>query len=432
MTSELGFPHGSSRSVAVTSELADGLPPSVRALRSAFDTAALSLTVGAEEELLLVGHRDDRLAPAARDAIDALGGDDRYQVEFRSSQIELVTRPCLSAADVGRELAAARVDLAEALRGRARAVACGSHPTAYGVGPMTDRDRYHAIARDNRWAARRMLTCGLHVHVALANGDRALAVYNALRGYVPEFAALAANSPFHQSEDSGSSSARLHLNRSLSRHGVPPAFPDWSAYSDFVAWGRAGGAIPDPSYHWWDLRLHPAHGTIEVRACDAQTELGDAVALVGFAQTLVAWLAGRYDRGESLPVYDSYRIAEGLWMAAHTHVHGALLDLETGERESLGPRIGRLLEELAPIASELGTERELVRVALLARRRGADRQRERVGRAGIGELVDWLAERTLASAYGYLARSGVAVAPAVDVADVSSAVGAASSFPLRR
>jgi carboxylate-amine ligase len=185
-------------------------------------------------------------------------------------------------------------------------------------------------------------------------------------------------------------------------------FRDWSAYGEFVAWGRAGGSIPDPGYHWWDLRLHPGHGTLEIRACDAQTELADAVALVGFAQTLVAWLAGRYDRGERLAVHDSYRISESLWMGARSGAGGTLLDLQTGKRVRVAARIGGLLDELAPVAAELGTERELARASLLTRACGADRQRERVDRLGIDGLVDWLAERTLASARAYLVRAGVA------------------------
>jgi carboxylate-amine ligase len=129
---------------------------------------------------------------------------------------------------------------------------------------------------------------------------------------------------------------------------------------------------------------------------------------VGLAQTLVAWLAGRYDRGETLAVHDSYRISESLWIAARDGAHAALPDLETGEREPVARRLGRLLDELAPVAAELGTERELARVSLLSRVCGAERQRERVRRLGVDGLVDWLAQRTLVSARHYLVRTGVA------------------------
>ena len=281
----LGTPHATT-AVKPRSYWPDG--DGSRRLRMAFDAAALSLTVGAEEELMLVDRQTDRLLPVIEEVLGRMDGDGRFHAEFRAAQAELVTRPCLSASDVGRELAVARIELADTLGEHARLVACGTHPTAHSVGPVTDGERYGAIAADNPWAALHLLTCGLHVHVALASADRALAVYNALRSYLPEFAALGANSPFHRSADTGAASTRLQMNRHLARHGVPPAFRDWNAYAEFAAWGRAGGSIPDPSYHWWDLRLHPGHGTLEIRACDAQTDLADAVALVGMAQTLVA------------------------------------------------------------------------------------------------------------------------------------------------
>lgn len=196
-------------------------------------------------------------------------------------------------------------------------------------------------------------------------------------------------------------------NRFLVRHGVPPAFRDWNAYAEFTAWGRIGGSIPDASYHWWDLRLHPGHGTLEIRACDVQTDLADAVALVGLTQTLVAWLAGRQDAGEQLAVHDSHRISESLWIGARSGVRGALLDLDTGEPEPVRGRIGRLLEQLVPVAVELGTDRELGRVSLLSRAGGAERQRDVVRERGRSVLLEWLATQTLASAQSYLIRAGV-------------------------
>jgi glutamate---cysteine ligase / carboxylate-amine ligase len=379
----------------------------VHRLRTAFDSSALSLTVGAEEELLLVDVDETRLVPAGPHVSEIMGDDGRFHTEFRQAQTEIVTRPCLSAEDAGRELALARLELGEGLIDQARLVACGAHPTARDAGPVTDGERYRAIAEGNPWAALHMLTCGLHVHVAVGDADRALAVHNALRSYLPELAALAANSPYHHAADAGTASVRMHLNRTLARHGVPPAFRDWDEYAGFVSWGDAGRSIPDPTHHWWDLRLNPRLGTIELRVFDAQTELADAAALVGLAQTLVAWLVGRFDAGDGLTVHNGYRIAESMWVAARSGAPCTLFDLDTGMPVSLEDRVGRLLEELAPLSVELGTERELARVALLARSCGASRQRDVARRTGVDELVDWLATRTIASARSYLVRAGV-------------------------
>jgi carboxylate-amine ligase len=366
----------------------------------------LSLTVGVEEELMLIDPSSGRLVPRIEDVLRGAGGDERVCAELRASQVELVTRPYLSSADVGRELSHARLDLARALGEDIALLACGAHPTATDPGPITDGDRYRAIARDNPWAARHLLTCGLHVHVAVADGDRALAVYNALRSFLPEFAALSANSPFHAGSDTGVGSTRMQLNRSLARHGVPPVFRDWDAYADFVEWGRAGGALPDHSYHWWDLRLHPGFGTLELRVCDTQTEIRDTVALVALAQTLVAWLAQRHDAGERLPVHDGHRIAESVWLGLLTGGPGSLLCLETGERQPTTDRVARLVDVLGPTAAELGTHTELARLGSLAAVRGAERQEVVARHRGPAGLVDWLARRTLDSPRALLEQAG--------------------------
>lgn len=387
---------------------ADG---SVEGLRAMFDASPVSLTVGAEEELMLVDPQSGRLVGEIEHVLHRMGGDSRFQAELRRAQVELVTRTCLSAVDAGRELATARVDLAEATSPVAAAIACGTHPAAVDPGPISRGERYEAIASDNPWAARGMLTCGLHIHVGVTGADRALAVYNALRSYLPELAALSANSPFHAGRDTGLASTRMQLNRSLARHGVPPAFSTWSAYAAFTTWGHAGGVVPDPSYHWWDLRLHPGCGTLEVRVCDAQTELEDAVSLIALAQALVAWLAERYDAGEALPVHDSYRIGESLWLAAHVGAARSVLDLDTGARRPVSERVATLLDALAPTVRELGTERELARLPALATANGADRQRQVAHTRGVDGLVEWLKDETAASANRYRGRTDVAPRP---------------------
>lgn len=379
------------------------------ALRVAFDRSVLSLTVGVEEELMLIDPSSGRLVPRIEQVLLSVARDERFGAELRASQVELVTRPYLSAADVGRELALARLDLAAAIGEDISLLACGAHPTANDPGPITDGERYRAIARENPWAARFMLTCGLHIHVAVADGDRALAVYNALRSFLPELSALSANSPFHASSDTGVGSARLHLNRSLPRHGVPPVFLDWDAYVDLVDWGRAGDAIPDAGYHWWDLRLHPGFGTVELRVCDTQTEISDTVALVALAQTLVAWLAQRHDAGERLPVHDGHRITESVALGLRTTRPGSLLCLDTGERQPTSDRIARLLEELGPTAAELGTSAELERLLPLDAARGAGRQEAVARERGPDGLVDWLARRTLEAPRAFLEEAGVPV-----------------------
>ena len=132
--------------------------------------------------------------------------------------------------------------------------------------------------------------------------DRALAVHDALRSYLPELIALGANAPYHQGEDSGLATVRPKLNGAWPRGGVPPAFRSWRDFSEFVVWGRDGGAFADCSHHWWDLRLNTDHGTIEVRAADTQLRVADSAAIVALA------IAGRVSGTAGFDAYTEIRM----------------------------------------------------------------------------------------------------------------------------
>lgn len=375
-------------------ELIEPLPALERQLRSKFDCVA-SFTVGAEEELMLVDPATFELTPAIGAALGPLDGAGPITTEFRASQVELVSPVCIAAADVARELVSLRRLASRRLVGVARLLAAGAHPTATTPGPITSRPRYERIAADHPLAAREMLTCGLHVHVAVSGADRALAVHNALRSYLPEILALSANAPFQYGVDSGLATVRSHLNGLLPRFGAPPAFPSWSAYAEHVAWGRDGGAGPDPSFHWWDLRLHSGTGTIEVRVADAQTRVEDTAALIALVQSLVAYLANRYSEREPLAVHTSERVAENLWLAARDGLNGSLVDLTTATPIPTSERLYGLVELLLPTAKRLGCEQELLGVARIVLEGGGAAHQHEVARSlGVSGLVRELVNQT--------------------------------------
>ena len=232
-------------------------------LRSLFDRVA-PFTVGAEEELLLIDAETFQPAPAAEYALALGAGDRRLAGELRSAQVEAMTPVCVSVADVARELASIRRLVARGIGPDVLVVGSGTHGLTRNPGPVSSAQRYRRLAADHPWAARNVLTCGLHVHVAVSGADRALAVYNALRSYLPELLALGANAPYYDGEDSGLATVRAKLNQSWPRAGVPPAFASWRELAEFVVWARDGGAMPEARHQWWDLRLSAAHGTIEL------------------------------------------------------------------------------------------------------------------------------------------------------------------------
>ncbi len=355
---------------------------------------ATPYTIGVEDELLLVDPMTFEPVAANEQVLRAFDGDRRVVPELRSTQIELVTPVCLTARDVRRSLADLRSSLHRRLSGNVAFIAAGAHPIAIDPGPLSERPRYQQIGRDCPWAEAITLTCGLHVHVAVPGAERALAVYNALRSYLPYVAALAVNSPFYGAQDSGISSIRWKLNGGFARHGIPPAFPSWQAYVDFVDWAARAGAMTDPSYQWWDLRLSPTYGTIELRIADAQTRVADAAAIVALVQTLAAWLATRVDAEGTLPVYPSERIHENAWLAVRDGCRGQLADLATGERMHTAEAVAELVEKLFPIARTLDCEHELGDALRLALETGADRQRRVARSMGAHGLVRWLVAET--------------------------------------
>ena len=369
------------------------MPTAVFAAQRRFDHAP-ALTVGVEEEVILLDPETLLPTDAVTDVLAWTDGDPRFKPELRCAQLELVTPPASTVADVARELAAARRILAERLRGRIRFAALGTHPSSTTMSAVTPTRRFREIGEELRWLARAALPSGLHVHVAVDGAERALAVYNAFRSYLPEIAALAANSPFYEGRDTGLASTRLKLREDHPRSGIPPAFDSWKAYTDFVAWGARGAVIRDPSYHWWDLRLNASYGTVEIRVADSQTRVDDAAAIAALCQSLAASLAIRYDAGDRLPVHDTHRIAENRWRAVRDGLGGELVDLDTGTPFATRERLRNLVGELEPYAVTLGCERELGHARGLVTANGAVRQRAIAAAVGVDRLAGWLSDET--------------------------------------
>jgi glutamate---cysteine ligase / carboxylate-amine ligase len=348
----------------------DSLPTAAE-LRAAFDRPG-AVTVGLEEELMLLDRETLDLAPRAPEVLAELGGDPRFKLEMPAAQLEIVTAPHPTVAAAAQELARARADLAQAA-GPFRLAGAGAHPFASGSGPLNPGPRYEAIGAEYAAVARRQLVFGLHVHVAVRGADRALAVYNALRSHLPELAALAANAPFYESRDSGLASVRSRISGLLPRQGVPPVLESFEAYAEALRWC----GFDDPRQWWWELRLHPVFGTVEVRVPDTQRTVEESTAIGTVVHALVTQLADRHDAGEAMPVADSWRIDQNRWSACRHGLEGTMIDLETARREPTLDRVAALLDRLG------------VEVSLEDR---AARQREIAAERGLRGLVAWLAD----------------------------------------
>ncbi len=372
-------------------------------IRAIFDRDT-PLTVGVEEELMLLDPETYTLTPAVDRALELVRGDGRFTRELRRSQLEILTPVAGNATAAGLHLARARLDLDHALGSEILIAVAGTHPSCDDPGELAEGARYRQIADEYTWATRGNIPCGLHVHVAVPGAERALAVFNACRSFLPELGALAANSPFLDGVDTGLASARDTLNDAMHRAGVPPAFGDWEEFASFLAWGRHGRLFPDATHFWWSLRPHVRYGTLELRVADAQTRAEDALAVAAVFQSLVAHLVARYDAGEPLPVHDTPRISENAWRATRYGVRGWMVDLDTGEPKEARARIAGLLDDLEPTAGHLGNEMGVLTARTLLADNGAERQRYVHAAAGLDGLLRWLAAETVQSADDVLSR----------------------------
>ena len=351
------------------------------------------MTLGIEEELMVLDAETLDLAPRAPAILAATDGDPRFKPELPAAQLEIAVPPAATVAAAAAALAAARAEIAAVAAPGARLAGAGAHPFAAPEGAVNPAPRYERLEAEFGAVIRHQLLFGLHVHVAVRPADRALAVYNALRSYLPDLAALAANAPFYAGRDTGLQSVRPKIADILPRQGVPPEIPSWQALADYLRWGRASGAIPEPAQWWFELRLHLAYGTVEVRVPDAQAAVAETAAIAAVIHSLVARLADRHEAGESLPSDATWRIAENRWAACRHGLDARLADLETGESRPARERLAALLDELEPVAARLRCAGELRAARGLLDANGALRQRAVAAERGLHGLVAWLAER---------------------------------------
>jgi carboxylate-amine ligase len=339
-------------------------------------------TLGVEEEYMLLDSETFDLVQHIDTVLAAVAGhelEERINAELMQSVIEITTPVCRTPADVERELAGLRSYVTGVARDKGlRVGSAGTHPfSLFERQRITARDRYHNLVDQLQYVARRELIFGMHIHVAVDGPEKAIQVVNGLLAHLSQLLALTASSPFWRGEPTGLSSSRQMVFAAFPRSGLPPRFRDYNDYAEVVGQLERTGCIADYTHIWWDIRLHPRLGTVEVRICDAVSRIEDAVALAAFCQALVKLYSEQFDRGEEIPSYHRILTAENKWLAARYGLEAPVMDLATGRRNRVpvAQLVRRTLRDLEPHARDLGSERELEGIReILGRGNGADRQ----------------------------------------------------------
>jgi glutamate---cysteine ligase / carboxylate-amine ligase len=360
-------------------------------------------TLGVEEEYMLLDGETFDLVQHIDTVLAAVAGHEletRINAELMQSVLEIATPVCHTAADVAAQLRRLRGYVGEVARERGMRVgSAGTHPfSLFERQRITAKDRYRALVDQLQYIARRELIFGMHVHVAVDDPEKAIQVVNGLIAHLPELVALSASSPFWRGEATGLHSSRHMVFAAFPRSGPPPRFRDYADYAEVVGQLERTGCIADYTHIWWDIRLHPRLGTIEIRICDAVTKLDDAVAITALCQALVKHYSERFDAGEEIPSFHRILTTENKWLAARYGLDAPVMDLQAGRRNRVpvAQSIRRTLRLVEPHARELGSEAELSGIEEILRRgNGADGQlRVYNANRDIVEVVRDIAQQT--------------------------------------
>jgi glutamate---cysteine ligase / carboxylate-amine ligase len=348
-------------------------------------------SLGVEEELHIVDATTGELVPKIEEIMARLPRELREFVSYElfQSVLEIKTPPRSTAAETERHL--------RELRGRVGswAAACGASLASAGTHPfsryrdqkVTDQDRYRRVIETLRWVAEREVIFGQHVHVAVPDEEKVIEAHNRLCERAPLLLALSANSPFWQNSATGFESSRVKIFETFPRAGLPPAFPDYSSFEDYVDLMVRSGAMDDYTYCWWDVRPHAGFGTIELRILDSQTSLKYTTALTALTQCIVAQaLEGSEPRGP----YNKDLAEENKWRASRDGMDAAFYNADEDATVPARDVARDLVEKLKPRAQDLGCEGELEGILEIVEG-GTGSQRQREVYENSGDFLDVVA-----------------------------------------
>ena len=359
-------------------------------------------TIGVEEEYQLVDAETGALRSRASDVLSTDWADE-LKGELHETTVEIGTPVCRSVQEVEQELRRQRFQAATTAAAEGlEIVAAGMHPFSGWRGQrIKESDRYRKIRERHDRIAREVNIFGMHIHVGVPERIERTPLMERVRGFIPHLLALSASSPFADAEDTGFASYRAILWRQYPYTGIPPRFDDEEEYERFLELMLRSDSIRDRGNIYWSVRQHFSYPTIEFRATDVCPRLEDAATIAGLARLLMAGVAEMGvrppDGGDLSPDLWRTLLTGNEWHAARYGLDAFLAD-PTAESGKVAVRrsLRQLLDQLAPVATELDETAVLERVEqLLERGNGADRLR-RVHREhdSFSAVVEWLVRET--------------------------------------
>ena len=318
-------------------------------------------TVGIEVEAQIVDNTTGDLISIAENIVNGFNNKDRVKHELYLSTVEITSSPALDTNNTYDELSSIfREVLDLAIKENAGLITTGTHPFAlYEDQVITNvNPRYQEFAEKYGWAVRRLLTFGMHVHVGMDSKEKAVAVHDEIRKYLPLVLALSACSPFWRGKDTELYCSRLSIFQGLPNTGLPEPYLEWREYEQSLETLVAADVIKEEIGYrqvWKDVRIHPAYGTVEVRIADSMPSLIDTVAVATFVQALAIKIGNDWEEDKLQAPTPNWLIERNRWAAIKEGLNAKfIIDLE-GNTLPIKDVIKQLTKEITPIAESLGS-----------------------------------------------------------------------------
>ena len=368
-----------------------------------------SFTIGIEEEYLLVDPEtrnlaDDPPASILEDCRKRIG--DQVSPEFLRSQIEVGTQVCTSISEAAEQLRSLRCCIREVAESHGLAmIAASTHPIAdWDLQKHTEKERYNTLAQSMQTVVRRMLICGMHVHVGIENDDLRIDLMNQVSYFLPHLLAISTSAPFWHGIETGLKSYRMAVWNELPRTGLPPQFDSYGEYRRLVDTLVGTGVIEDASKLWWDIRPSGKFPTLEMRMTDICTRTEDSICIAALYRCLLRMLWRLRRSNQRWRQYDRFMISENRWRASRYGIDEGLIDFGKAEIVPFAELLEELIElvredaEFFDCVSEVEHAREILRRGTSAHKQidvwQQARSSGKTDAEALRDVVDMLIEET--------------------------------------
>ena len=361
-------------------------------------------TVGVEIEAQLIDKESGNLVNVAEKIINEYGDEERVKHELYLSTVEVTSSPYLNTEDTYEELSKILNKVLEiAKEESAGLISAGAHPFAlYEDQNITQvNPRYQEFADTYGWAVLRLLTFGMHVHVGMNSKEKAIAVHDEVRKYLPLILAMSTSSPFWRGRDTDLYCARLSIFQGLPNTGLPEPYYTWKEYEQSLQTLIKAGVIkPDVAYRqvWKDVRIHPEYGTVEIRIADSMPSLIDTVAVATFVQALCIKIGEDWEKGRLGKPTPTWLVENNRWAVIKEGLNAEFIIDSSGETKPITLVIKEIIESISSVAEGLGSRDNLFSInSLIDNDQVVDEMREISNQKSLVEVVHFLEKKLISS-----------------------------------